>query len=251
MPQHRAVRLGRAHQTCRERAGLDQRGRFGRAEPARDRDSIGEPRSPARTARGIVLGGVAGVGRQAPISPRIAELGGKFGMELEAPPRQWIERAAAAPVERQKAARLAGGRAGDLVTLDDDRPRATSACEVGDRGADRATTADHDALARAHTSYCVRLGFPVPEPRPSRGNGVRLRSASAPRNDALGKLDTFASISLTQAELERVPLRLNRAQSVGWVSCKLGCKQPSLRRNPPSRMCGGLRHEIGERRFRG
>ena len=73
-------------------------------------------------------------------------------MELEAPPRQSIERAAAAPVERQKAARLAGGRAGDLVTLYDGRPRAASACEVGDRGADRATTADHDALARAHTA---------------------------------------------------------------------------------------------------
>jgi hypothetical protein len=42
-------------------------------------------------------------------------------MELEATPRQSIERAAAAPVERQKAARLAGCRAGDLVTLDDNR----------------------------------------------------------------------------------------------------------------------------------
>ena len=73
-------------------------------------------------------------------------------MELEATPRQSIERAAAAPVERQEAARFAGCRAGDLVTLDDDRPRAASAYEVGDRGADRATTADHHALARAHTA---------------------------------------------------------------------------------------------------
>jgi hypothetical protein len=33
-----------------------------------------------------------------------------------------------------------------------DRPEARLPCfEVGDRGADRATTADHDALARAHT----------------------------------------------------------------------------------------------------
>ena len=73
-------------------------------------------------------------------------------MELEATPRQSIERAAAAPVERQEAARFAGCRAGDLVTLDDDRPCAASAHEVGDRGADRATTADHRALARAHTA---------------------------------------------------------------------------------------------------
>ena len=73
-------------------------------------------------------------------------------MELEAPPRQTIERAAAAPVERQEAARFAGGCAGDLVTLDDDRQRAASAGKVSDRGADRATAADHDALARAHTA---------------------------------------------------------------------------------------------------
>ena len=73
-------------------------------------------------------------------------------MELDAPPRQTIERAAAAPVEREEAARFAGGCAGDLVTLDDDRQRAASACRAGDRGADRATAADHDALARAHTA---------------------------------------------------------------------------------------------------
>jgi hypothetical protein len=86
-----------------------------------------------------------------------------------ATPRQSIERAAAAPVERQGAARLAGCRAGDLVTLDDDRPGAASAHEVGDRGADRTTTADHHALARAHYRYFVRLGFPVLGPRSSRG----------------------------------------------------------------------------------
>jgi hypothetical protein len=66
-------------------------------------------------------------------------------MQREAPPRQSIERAAAAPVQRQKAARLARGRAGDGVTLDDGRPRAAPACEIRNRGADRAATADHDA----------------------------------------------------------------------------------------------------------
>jgi hypothetical protein len=73
-------------------------------------------------------------------------------MELEATPRQSIERAALAPVERQEAARLAGCRAGDLVTLDDNRQCAASAYEVGDRGTDRASAADHYALARAHTA---------------------------------------------------------------------------------------------------
>ena len=72
-------------------------------------------------------------------------------MDLEASPRQLIDRGAAAPVERQEASRFAGGRASDLVTFYEDRQRAPSACEIGDRGADRATAADHDALARGHT----------------------------------------------------------------------------------------------------
>ena len=78
-------------------------------------------------------------------------------MELETSPRQLIERVAATPVERQEAARLAGGRAGDGVTLEDGRLRAASACEVGDRRTDRATTADHDARAGAHTSVVSGL----------------------------------------------------------------------------------------------
>jgi hypothetical protein len=60
-------------------------------------------------------------------------------MEFEATARQSIERAAAAPVERQKAARLARCSAGDLVTLDYDRLCAASAYKVGDRGTDRAS----------------------------------------------------------------------------------------------------------------
>src|SRR5207244_10581580 len=121
--------------------GLDRRRRLRCAEPARDRDAVGPPRPPGRPARGIALDGVAAVGRQTPITPRIAELGGKLGMELEAAPRQSIERAAAAPVERQKAARVARGRTGDGITLYDGCPRAASACEVADRGAACAASA--------------------------------------------------------------------------------------------------------------
>jgi len=73
-------------------------------------------------------------------------------MERVAPARQPIERAAAAPVERQEAAGFTGGCAGNRVTLYDDRPGAASACEISDCGADRAATADHDALARAHVA---------------------------------------------------------------------------------------------------
>jgi len=75
-------------------------------------------------------------------------------MKREAAPCQSIQRATLAPVERQKTARLAGCRAADLVALDDDRPCAAQAYEVGDRGADCATTADHYALARAHIVLC-------------------------------------------------------------------------------------------------
>src|SRR5262245_62326086 len=81
-------------------------------------------------------------------------------MELEAPPGQSIKRAAAAPVEGQEAAGLAGGRTGDGVTLYDGRPRAGSAGEVGDRGSDCTTTADHDARARAHSSYLCQAWLP-------------------------------------------------------------------------------------------
>ena len=49
VPQLRAMRLGRAHQTRREGAGLDQRRRLRRAEPTRDRHAFGQPRSLART----------------------------------------------------------------------------------------------------------------------------------------------------------------------------------------------------------
>jgi hypothetical protein len=73
-----------------------------RAEPSRPLMTLPAPRSLAPSARGIVLGGVTAVGRHPPISPRIAELGGKLGMELETSPRQSIERAAASPIERQK-----------------------------------------------------------------------------------------------------------------------------------------------------
>ena len=81
-------------------------------------------------------------------------------MDLEASPRQLIDRGAAAPVERQEASRFAGGRASDLVTFYEDRPRAPSACEVGDRGADRTTAADHNALAHTvvPTANFIQLG---------------------------------------------------------------------------------------------
>src|SRR6516162_7947639 len=169
------MRLSSMHQTCRERAGLDERCRLRRAEPARDRHAVSQPRPPACTARGIVLGGVTAVGRETPITPRIAEFGGKFGMEFEAPPCQSIKRAATAPVEGQEATRLAGGRTGDGMTFYDSRPRAASACEVGDCGTDCATTANHDARARTHSSYLCQSWLPSSRAALVEGGRIRPR----------------------------------------------------------------------------
>jgi hypothetical protein len=64
-----------------------------------------------------------------------------WGMETKATPRQSIERTTVAPVERQKAARLAGCRAGDPVTLDDDQSAKISRDGVEFRGVVGAGTA--------------------------------------------------------------------------------------------------------------
>jgi hypothetical protein len=100
----------------------------------------------------MILGGVASVCCQSPVSARITKLGRELAMQLEASPRQLIERAACAPVERQEATRFAGGRARNLVPLDHSRLCAPPACEIRDGGADHAAATDHDALARAHES---------------------------------------------------------------------------------------------------
>src|ERR1700720_2594805 len=96
-------------------------------------------------------------------------------MEFEAPPCQSIKRAATAPVEGQEATRLAGGRTGDGMTFYDGRPRAASACEVGDCGTDRATTADHDTRARTHSGYLCQSWLPSSRAALIEGGGIRPR----------------------------------------------------------------------------
>src|SRR6516225_927076 len=96
-------------------------------------------------------------------------------MEFEAPPCQSIKRAATAPVERQEATRLAGGRTGDGMTFYDGRPRAASAREVGDCGTDRATTANHDARARIHSSYVCQSWLPSSRAAIVEGGRIRPR----------------------------------------------------------------------------
>ena len=148
--QRAAVLLGSGDQALGEGARLDQRRCLRRAEPARERHRFGQPGALARTARGAVFDGIAAVGVETPITPRIAERVGKLGMQREAPPRQPVEWAAAAPVQRQKSARFARGRTGDCVTFDDDGLGATPTEEVGGRSANRAAAADDDASGSAH-----------------------------------------------------------------------------------------------------
>ena len=66
------------------------------------------------------------------------------------PPVTVVEEASAFTLANGHVTATVSKRSGDLVSLDDDRPRAAPAGEIGDRGADRAAAADHDALSRAH-----------------------------------------------------------------------------------------------------
>src|SRR6516162_8715850 len=100
-------------------------------------------------------------------------------MEFEAPPCQSIKRAAIAPVEGKEATRLAGRRTGDGMTFYDGRPRAASACEVGDCGTDRATTANHDACARTHSSYLCQSWLPSSRAALVQGGRIRAMVMSA------------------------------------------------------------------------
>jgi hypothetical protein len=79
-------------------------------------------------------------------------------VQREAAARQRLERRAVAPVERQKAAGLAGCRAGDRSALDHHNIDAAARQEIGDRRADDAAATDqypHDCPPR-----CVREDNP-------------------------------------------------------------------------------------------
>src|SRR5215467_3307362 len=65
------------------------------------------------------------------------------------------------------------------MTFYDGRPRAPSACEVGDCGTDRATTANHDARARTHSSYLCQSWLPSSRAAIVAGGRIRLDVAFA------------------------------------------------------------------------
>src|SRR5579871_5360181 len=84
-------------------------------------------------------------GRHRPMAPVVRKLAREFGMQVEAPPRQRIQRRARAPVAGEETAGLAGGGIRDLVALDDDDLDAAAGEEIGGAGADHAAAADHNA----------------------------------------------------------------------------------------------------------
>jgi hypothetical protein len=85
----------------------------------------------------------AAIGRAADFKTA-TNITGQDGVKPEAPPRERIERAASAPVEGQKAARLARCRSGNLRPFHDGDIDPALTEEVGGAGPDHAAAADHD-----------------------------------------------------------------------------------------------------------
>ena len=136
----------RVHHRAREPFGMHLRGGAWRAELLLE---PGVGRQPARQAVGPYGQRAARARRdrervEAAIAPVAAEFLGEFGVQSEAAPGEWCQRRAVAPVEGEKAAGLAGGRAGDAGTFDEHGLDLPLAEEVGDAGADHAAAADHD-----------------------------------------------------------------------------------------------------------
>src|SRR5262245_42333304 len=107
---------------------MDLGGRLRGAEPAADNHAVCDP---VEAVPGVPLptwrAGKPTGGRKPPIAPIAADGFGQTRMQGKAAPRQGLERGPVAPVERQEAAGLAGGGAGDPRALDDNRldPAAT------------------------------------------------------------------------------------------------------------------------------
>ena len=88
----------------------------------------------------------------AAIAPIHTDLLRQARVQREAAARERLERRPVAPVERKKSARLAGGRTGDVRSLDDDGLRPTTAQEVRDRCPDDPAT-DRSTPSRIISFY--------------------------------------------------------------------------------------------------
>ena len=186
MTHARAVLLGCAHHANRERAWIDHRGRFGRAQLCPDDHAIREPFE----LRGDVLAPVAlgsdeaAIRGYALIAP-VAEFLVQARMQREASPRKRIERTARAPVARQKAASLARCGRRHLDALDHSHIDAAARQVIRGACANHAAAADHDMHRKTLTSRDCAAAPPrprssqIPPPTRSAGRAPAARRAIA------------------------------------------------------------------------
>ncbi len=131
------------HHAAGEQSRVDLRRRRLAAEPALQGRLRPEPARPAALAAqpAAVAGGDA-----ERLHPPIAPVGEahrrQLGMQREAAAGQRTQRRAVAPVERQEAAGLARGGAGDAAALDHHHLGTAAGQEPGDAGADHPAAAD-------------------------------------------------------------------------------------------------------------
>ena len=119
------------------------------AELALHQRALAEPGRPGHGTTAATTASCAcqhAPGVEPAIAPAAAvEVGGQLGVQVEAAPGEPTERGAVAPIQRQEAARLARGGAGDAGALDHDHLDLPQAEEVGGAGADHPAAADHHA----------------------------------------------------------------------------------------------------------
>src|SRR6516165_3847312 len=105
-------------------------------------------------------------------------------MKLEATSRERLKRGADAPVERQKAAGLAGCRSGHFGPLHDSNVNPAATKEIGGAGADNSTAADHNVHGFTADPFKTSRLFAPPQTqvnsrrRPAM-DGFRRRALSA------------------------------------------------------------------------
>ena len=115
-----SLRLGRAHHGGGELARVHLGGCLRRSQATVDCHAVRHPvdsRGDATTVPAVPCAGEAAIGGEAAIAPIAADLFRQARVQGKAAPRQRLERAAVAPVERQEAARLAGRRARDAPSV--------------------------------------------------------------------------------------------------------------------------------------
>jgi hypothetical protein len=141
-----SVLLRRPHDRLSELARMNAGRRVTRAQSMSNDRAGGKPveRRGFVSASVMVTSHETAVRGHSAIAPVVFYLSGKLGVQREAAARQSIERSAGAPIEGQKAARLARRRASDSRSLDDDNIDAAPGQEIGDASSDHAAATDQD-----------------------------------------------------------------------------------------------------------